>query len=107
MNHDDIVIVAAARTPQGRLKGQLAPLTAVQLGSAAIRGALDKGGIPADRVLNAMPPADITRYLRQRRRSFARTAWRDGRAGPGHSPATARSATSIRARANGDGGKMP
>lgn len=47
MNHDDVVIVAAARTPQGRLKGQLAPLTAVQLGSAAIRGALEKGAIPA------------------------------------------------------------
>ncbi|GAB2853534.1 acetyl-CoA C-acetyltransferase [Microbacterium insulae] len=50
MNHDDIVIVAAARTPQGRLKGQLAPLTAVQLGSAAIRGALEQGGIPAEAV---------------------------------------------------------
>ncbi|MFV0319952.1 MAG: acetyl-CoA C-acetyltransferase [Microbacterium sp.] len=50
MNTDDIVIVAAARTPQGRLKGQLAPLTAVQLGSAAIRGALAQGGIPADAV---------------------------------------------------------
>lgn len=50
MNHEDIVIVAAARTPQGRLKGQLAPLTAVQLGSAAIKGALEKGGIPADAV---------------------------------------------------------
>jgi len=50
MNHDDIVIVAAGRTPQGRLKGQLAPLTAVQLGSTAIRGALAQGGIPADAV---------------------------------------------------------
>lgn len=50
MNHDDVVIVAAARTPQGRLKGQLAPLTAVQLGSAAIKGAFEKGGIPADQV---------------------------------------------------------
>lgn len=50
MNHDDIVIVAAARTPQGRLKGQLAPLTAVELGSAAIRGALEQGGIPAEAV---------------------------------------------------------
>jgi len=46
----DVVIVAAARTPQGRLKGQLAPLTAVQLGAAAIRGALERGGIPADAV---------------------------------------------------------
>ncbi|GAA1991688.1 acetyl-CoA C-acetyltransferase [Microbacterium pumilum] len=50
MNHDDVVIVAAARTPQGRLKGQLAPLTSVQLGSIAIRGALAQGGVPADAV---------------------------------------------------------
>ncbi len=48
--NDDVVIVAAARTPQGRLKGQLAPLTAVQLGAAAIRGALERGGIAADTV---------------------------------------------------------
>ncbi len=46
----DVVIVAAARTPQGRLKGQLAPLTAVQLGAAAISGALERGGIPADAI---------------------------------------------------------
>ena len=31
-----------------------------------------KGGVPADRVLNAMTLAEITRYLRQKRRSFAR-----------------------------------
>ncbi|MFH8250281.1 acetyl-CoA C-acetyltransferase [Microbacterium sp. B2969] len=49
-NNDDVVIVAAARTPQGRLKGQLAPLTAVQLGSIAIKGALAQGGIPAESV---------------------------------------------------------
>jgi len=42
----DIVIVAAARTPQGRLKGQLAPFTAPQLGSFAIRGALEQAAIP-------------------------------------------------------------
>jgi hypothetical protein len=34
-----------------------------------------KGGVPADRVLNAMPLTDITRYLRQKRRSLARAAW--------------------------------
>jgi DNA polymerase (family X) len=33
-----------------------------------------KGGVPADRVLNAMSLADITRFLRQRRRSFPRAA---------------------------------
>ncbi|MBP0115347.1 MULTISPECIES: DNA polymerase/3'-5' exonuclease PolX [Bradyrhizobium] len=33
-----------------------------------------KGGVPAERVLNAMPLAEITRYLRQKRRSLARAA---------------------------------
>ncbi len=47
---DDVVIVAAARTPQGRLKGQLASFTAPQLGGLAIAGALAKGNIPADAV---------------------------------------------------------
>src|SRR4029450_3899558 len=58
MNHDDVVIVAAARTPQGRLKGQLATLTAVQLGSAAIRGALAQGGIAPDAV-GAVPAGPV------------------------------------------------
>ncbi len=50
MNTDDVVIVAAARTPQGRLKGQLSSFTAPQLGSFAIAGALERGGIPASAV---------------------------------------------------------
>ncbi|WFU74081.1 DNA polymerase/3'-5' exonuclease PolX [Bradyrhizobium sp. CB2312] len=33
-----------------------------------------KGGVPADRILNAMTLAEITRYLRQKRRSLARAA---------------------------------
>jgi acetyl-CoA C-acetyltransferase len=49
MTENDVVIVAAARTPQGRLKGQLASFTAPQLGSFAIRGALEQASIdPAD-----------------------------------------------------------
>ncbi|WP_336647999.1 acetyl-CoA C-acetyltransferase [Microbacterium sp. MMO-10] len=47
MGAEDIVIVAAARTPQGRLKGQLASFTAPQLGALAIRGALEQGGVGA------------------------------------------------------------
>ncbi|MFB4348495.1 acetyl-CoA C-acetyltransferase [Microbacterium sp. CR_7] len=43
----DVVIVAAARTPQGRLKGQLARFTAPELGALAIRGALERGGVEA------------------------------------------------------------
>ncbi|MFJ4997277.1 acetyl-CoA C-acetyltransferase [Microbacterium sp. NPDC088619] len=45
----DVVIVAAARTPQGRLKGQLASFSAPELGAFAIRGALEQGSIdPSD-----------------------------------------------------------
>ncbi|MDY0982595.1 acetyl-CoA C-acetyltransferase [Microbacterium sp. CFBP9023] len=45
----DVVIVAAARTPQGRLKGQLASFSAPELGTFAIRGALEQGSIdPSD-----------------------------------------------------------
>ncbi len=50
MNTDDVVLVAAARTPQGRLKGQLAAVPATELGGIAIRGALAQGGIPAEAV---------------------------------------------------------
>lgn len=50
MSRDDIVIVAAARTPQGRLKGRLASFSAPQLGGFAIAGALEKSGIPATAV---------------------------------------------------------
>lgn len=49
MSENDVVIVAAARTPQGRLKGQLAAFTAPQLGSFAIRGALEQASVdPGD-----------------------------------------------------------
>ena len=37
-----VVIVAAVRTPIGSFMGSLSPLTASQLGSIAIKGALDR-----------------------------------------------------------------
>jgi acetyl-CoA C-acetyltransferase len=46
----DVVILAAARTPQGRLNGQLASFTAVELGAHAIKAALAASGVDADRV---------------------------------------------------------
>ncbi len=42
------VILGAARTPFGRLLGGLAPLSAVQLGTVAACGAIERSGIPAD-----------------------------------------------------------
>jgi acetyl-CoA C-acetyltransferase len=46
----DIVIVAAARTPQGRLKGQLSSFTAPQLGAFAIKGALAQARVDAESI---------------------------------------------------------
>ena len=49
-DNNDVVILAAARTPQGRLNGQLASFTAVELGTHAIRAALAASGVKADQV---------------------------------------------------------
>ena len=49
-DNTDVVILAAARTPQGRLNGQLASFTAVELGAHAIKAALAASGVDADRV---------------------------------------------------------
>ncbi|HEY9423315.1 MAG TPA: acetyl-CoA C-acyltransferase, partial [Microterricola sp.] len=46
----EVVILAGARTPQGRINGQLASLSAVQLGTHAIRGALLRAGVDASAV---------------------------------------------------------
>ncbi|QNT42688.1 acetyl-CoA C-acyltransferase [Pseudomonas asiatica] len=45
--NDPIVIVSAVRTPMGGLQGDLKSLTAPQLGSAAIRGAVERACIDA------------------------------------------------------------
>ncbi len=42
---DDVVILGGARTPLGRLNGQLSSFTAVDLGARAITGALERAGI--------------------------------------------------------------
>ncbi|HAD26176.1 MAG TPA: acetyl-CoA C-acetyltransferase [Alphaproteobacteria bacterium] len=44
---DPIVIVGAARTPMGGFQGELAGVTAPELGSAAISAALSRAGVPA------------------------------------------------------------
>jgi acetyl-CoA C-acetyltransferase len=44
------VIVAGARTPIGKLSGALKDFTAMDLGGIAIKGALEKAGVPADQV---------------------------------------------------------
>ena len=47
MPDNDVVIVSAKRTPIGAFLGALSPLSAVQLGAAASRAALESAGLPA------------------------------------------------------------
>ena len=47
MSDHDVVIVSAKRTPIGAFQGALAPLTAPQLGSAAIKAAIEAAGVKA------------------------------------------------------------
>jgi len=42
---NDVVILGAARTPQGRIKGQLGTFSAVELGAIAIRAAIERSGV--------------------------------------------------------------
>ncbi len=48
MQDDPIVIASYARTPMGAFQGALSPLTATQLGAAAVKAAVDRAGIAAD-----------------------------------------------------------
>ena len=47
---DPIVIVSAARTPIGGLLGDFAGLAAWELGGVAIRAAVERAGLPAERI---------------------------------------------------------
>ncbi len=44
-NLNEAVILSAARTPMGRFQGALSPITAPELGAAAIRAAVERAGI--------------------------------------------------------------
>ncbi len=48
MSSDPIVITALARTPMGGFQGDLSTLSASELGAAAIRAALQRGGLTGD-----------------------------------------------------------
>ncbi|MDO5735823.1 MAG: acetyl-CoA C-acetyltransferase [Propionibacteriaceae bacterium] len=50
MNHREVVILAGARTPQGRFNGQFTGLSAVELGAVAMRAAVERAGVPVESV---------------------------------------------------------
>ena len=45
MNQRDVVILAGARTPLGKLNGALSSLSSVELGAAALRAAIERSGV--------------------------------------------------------------
>ncbi len=51
---DPIVIVSSARTPMGGLQGSLSPMSASQLGAVAIKAAIERAGIEASSVQEAI-----------------------------------------------------
>ena len=53
-NPDPVVIVAAARTPMGGFMGDFASLSCAQLGSVAIKAAVERAGLKPDQVDEAI-----------------------------------------------------
>ena len=51
---DSVVIVAAKRTPNGSMNGQLLPLTSPQLASVAIKAAFAQSGLKAEDITEAI-----------------------------------------------------
>uniref|UniRef100_A0A8C1IFW3 acetyl-CoA C-acetyltransferase n=1 Tax=Cyprinus carpio TaxID=7962 RepID=A0A8C1IFW3_CYPCA len=47
---NEVVIVSAVRTPMGSFRGSLSTVPATKLGSIAIKGAIEKAGIPVEEV---------------------------------------------------------
>uniref|UniRef100_A0A8C1WZL5 acetyl-CoA C-acetyltransferase n=1 Tax=Cyprinus carpio TaxID=7962 RepID=A0A8C1WZL5_CYPCA len=50
LSGQEVVIVSAVRTPIGSFKGSLSTVPATKLGSIAIKGAVEKAGIPVEEV---------------------------------------------------------
>lgn len=50
MHPGDIIIAGYARTPMGGFQGALSPVSAVQLGAAAVRAAVERSGVDPDAV---------------------------------------------------------
>lgn len=62
---DDVVIASYARTPIGKLGGSLKDISAIELGATAIRGALERAGVPGDRVDQVIMGTVVTAGLGQ------------------------------------------
>ena len=61
----DVYIVSSVRTPIGSFGGKLSGFTAVELGSIAIKGALERAGVAADQVDEVYYGNVVSAYLGQ------------------------------------------
>ena len=61
----EVYILSAVRTPIGSFGGSLKDVTAVQLGAAAIKGALEKSGLKADQIEDVLMGSVIQANLGQ------------------------------------------
>jgi acetyl-CoA C-acetyltransferase len=62
---DEVVLAGVARTPFGKLGGSLSSLSAIDLGAAVIRGALQRAGVPSEAVDSVIMGTVITAGLGQ------------------------------------------
>lgn len=65
MSSDAIVIVSASRTPMGGFMGALSSVSAPMLGATAIKAAIEKAGISADRVSEVIMGCVLPAGLKQ------------------------------------------
>lgn len=47
---NEVVIASAVRTPIGSFRGSLASLSASELGAVAVKGAIERAGIPKEEI---------------------------------------------------------
>jgi acetyl-CoA C-acetyltransferase len=65
MSNDYVVIVSGARTPMGGLQGSLASATAVELGTIAIKAAVERSGLPPAAIEEVIMGCVLQAGLRQ------------------------------------------
>ncbi len=65
MSKDAVVIVSGARTPMGGLQGSLSGLSAVELGSSAIKACIERSGIASDDIEEVIMGCVLAAGLKQ------------------------------------------
>jgi acetyl-CoA C-acetyltransferase len=65
MSQDAVVIISGARTPMGGLQGSLSEVTAVELGTTAIKAAIERSGLKPDDIEEVIMGCVLAAGLKQ------------------------------------------